>query len=348
MIVPSLVRHLYDETLPYVEALGQRVRDILTAYCRQKHYLYGDRIKALDSVAEKLETGRFKTWEQLDDLFAATVIVPLVTEEDAVLDFLRDRFETIDVKRRGTAKKPPDTFRFDSTRFIGRIRRGEGISFEPSPSIYSVSFEVQVESVFEFAWARTTHALAYKGPHVSWERQRLAAQLKAATEQLDMLVLAFDSISGFSASGNWPGIEDRAKIETFFRERVASGAIASELAPKDWTRFADNAYRVLQIFAGERPSGPGQRQMERLDELLDHVGREVTRLGPKGVPRSLSLLQFVVGVLGCSGLHCRKQEGFYFVRTHEMESLFPQVVIPGDIFGEDPQGTPQPVARDGL
>ena len=334
MIVPSMVDRLYSESHAYVRELADRVRSILTVYCRENKYLYEDRIKTLESTAEKLETGRYRTWQDLDDLFAASIVIPLITEEKAVVDFLTDRFERVAINLRGKSQKSPDTFRFDSTRFVGRLPRESGSAEGDVYSIYSVSFEVQVKTVFDFAWTRTTHALTYKGPSVSWERQRLAAQLKAAAEQMDMLVLGFDSMTKFAGAGSWPGTDDRAKIEHFLRERVESGAIPRELVPKDWTRFADNAYRVLQIFGGDPPTGMGQRHLKRLDNLLDILNREITKLGPDGIPRSISLLQFVVGVLGSANLACPKQNAFFFLQTQEMKSLFPNAIIPGDLFKE--------------
>jgi ppGpp synthetase/RelA/SpoT-type nucleotidyltranferase len=337
MIVPNALRRIYDETLPYVEALAERVRDVLSSYCRTHHFIYEDRIKSLDSVAEKVETGRFRTWADIDDLFAATIVVSLVTDEPEVLSFLKERFGTVEIRRRGGAKKPPDAFRFDSTRFIGKLKNPLDSDPISSPSIYDFRFEVQVKTVFEFAWTRSTHALAYKGPRVSWERQRLAAQLKAATEQMDMLIHGFDKVTDYVGSAKWPGVHDRARIEEFFRARIDRGSIPSELAPQNWTRFSDNAYRVLQIFAGDRPGGGGNRKVKDMDALLEKINEEITSLGADGIPRSISLLQFIMGILSSSELECRKQSGFYFLITNELATLYPKMRIPCDEFVTTPR-----------
>jgi hypothetical protein len=109
------------------------------------------------------------------------------------LEFLERAFVTVRIKRRGSSNKAPEVFRFDTTRFIGKLRIPENISTDDP--LYQIQFEVQVPSAFEHAWSVTTHALTYKGEHVEWNRFRLAAQLKAAVEQLDILILAFEETS---------------------------------------------------------------------------------------------------------------------------------------------------------
>lgn len=42
-------------------------------FCDNKGYALTSRIKAIESLAEKIETGRFKKWLELDDLFSCTV-----------------------------------------------------------------------------------------------------------------------------------------------------------------------------------------------------------------------------------------------------------------------------------
>ncbi len=333
MIVPNLVRQWYDDALPYVEDLGQRVRDVILPFCREHHLLYEERLKTVESLAEKIETGRFRDWDELDDLFACTIVIPLVTDEQAVLSFLRNTYSEVRLHQRNAARKPPDAFRFDSTRFIGRLRRKFAMDTDTVRSVYDYSFEIQIKTIFEFAWTRTTHALTYKGDRVSWERQRLAAQLKAATEQLDMLVHGFDEMSSYAPQGQWPGVSDRVEIESFFKRKVTEGAIPSELAPKDWTRFADNAYSLMQTFSGKRAGGSGSWGIVNLKNLLGSIEKEIAELGVKRIPRSISLLQFVAGVLGSKGKSPRKQEKYYFLLTDDVKSLYPHIDLPCEVFG---------------
>lgn len=334
MIVPNAVRQWYEDSSPYLNDLGQRVRELVAPFCRERHFLYEDRVKSVESLAEKIETGRFSNWEKIDDLFACTIIIPLVTDEPIVMEFLRNSFHQLELRTRNAVRKPADCFRFDSTRFIGRLLRKTQPEIDTARSAYDYSFEIQIKTVFEFAWSRTTHALTYKGDQVSWERQRLAAQLKAATEQLDILVNGFDAISDFMPQGNWPSVTDRITIESFFKRKVAEGAIPSELSPMDWTRFADNVYSLFQAFSGRRSNGSESRPMADLNNFLDAIEKEISVLGAKYMPRSISLLQFVAGVLGSRGAPPQKLDRYYFLLTDDLKSLYPKIDLPCNVFGQ--------------
>ena len=74
-------------------------------------------------------------------------------------------------------------------------------------SIYQIQFEIQVKSAFEHAWSVSTHDLVYKNSEINWRKLRLAAQIKATVEQLDMLILAFEQTSEFIEDNSYPVIK---------------------------------------------------------------------------------------------------------------------------------------------
>jgi hypothetical protein len=127
---------------------------------------------------------------------------------------------------------------------LGKLRIPENISTDDP--LYQIQFEVQVPSAFEHAWSVTTHALTYKGEHVEWNRFRLAAQLKAAVEQLDILILAFEETSSKISKNSWPETQAKTKLSGYFKEKFASGVLPGELYPQDWTRFSDNVYDMVR------------------------------------------------------------------------------------------------------
>ena len=181
MIVPASVLQKHKYVRPYLEKLGQHVRDVVGGYCDRKGYAYAGRAKSSESLAEKIETGRYAKWSDLDDLFACTIVIPTLTDEPEVLEFLRQAFTEDRLERRGSTLKDPAVFRFDTTRFIGCLGPSE---IERNPVLATMKFEVQVRTAFEHAWSVTTHALTYKAGQVNWRHLRLAAQLRSAIEQL--------------------------------------------------------------------------------------------------------------------------------------------------------------------
>lgn len=237
MITPAQILNKYRSVEPYLELVRSRVREALLAFCDDKGYATSSRIKTLESACEKVETGRYESWSEIDDLVAFSVVTPTLSDEPSVLEFLRTTFQEVATKARGSARKAPEVFRFDCTRFIGSLKP---LGDEVRGPIHDVGFEVQIRSAFEHAWSVTTHALVYKSADISWSKLRVTSQMKAAVEQLDTLVLSFEDASKYIDPSAWPEINAKSDIRLFFATLLAEKRIPIELAPKDWSRFVDN------------------------------------------------------------------------------------------------------------
>jgi ppGpp synthetase/RelA/SpoT-type nucleotidyltranferase len=237
IVAPEITRR-FDLASGDLQRLDSRIRDYVMSLCNDCGYAWVGRRKTLVSTAEKIESGRFRAWRDVDDLIAYTIVVPTAMEVPDVLQDLEKRFHKIVIRDGRKTIKAPDVFRFDATRFIGKI------DVSPLPeqdaSLGDLAFEVQVRTAFEHAWSVTTHALAYKAGMVDWRRQRLAAQLKAAIEQLDALIIGFESATGNVVAQHWPVTACRSKIEDHFRRLLESGVLPSEAAPESWERFSWN------------------------------------------------------------------------------------------------------------
>jgi ppGpp synthetase/RelA/SpoT-type nucleotidyltranferase len=320
MITPSQTRSKYVSIEQHLEFARTKVRDTLQVFCEPKGYAFVSRVKTLSSVSEKIESGRFAKWSDLDDLIACAVVVPTLAHETTVLEFLENALATVRVKRRGSSKKAPEVFRFDTTRFIGKLRTPEDIS--PEDPLYQIQFEVQVRSAFEHAWSVTTHALTYKGEHVEWNRFRLAAQLKAAVEQLDILILAFEETSSKIAKSSWPETQAKTKLAGYFKAQFASGMLPVELRPQDWTRFSDNVYDMV------RSSLWGQRRhpLHISNAVSTTVVAAIAELGRERIPLSISLVQFVFAILFTAGMVLEPLDGYCPVITSELETLYPNLL----------------------
>ena len=243
MIIPREVRQKYSEQESYLNLVGKRVRETLQAFCAKEEFIFDGRSKALESLAEKIETGRYRSWPELDDLYGCTVAVPLPADEDKVIDYLDSAFNRVVVRKRLSAKKAPEVFRFDSTRFIGQLRQPTGL--EGEEVIYQLRFEVQVKTMFELAWSKTTHALAYKTSRIDWKALRLAASLKASVEQMDLLLSDFSNAMSCMGESPWREIQRKHSIQEFFLGNRSN--IPTEVWPKDLSRFINNCYALFEI-----------------------------------------------------------------------------------------------------
>lgn len=113
-------------------------------------------------------------------------------------------------------------------------------------ALSDVVFEVQILTAFEYAWSTVTHDLVYKGPGVDWQRRRLAAQLKAVVEQLDLLIDAFES----AATGIPESIDDESEahvdILAVFQRLERDELLGVDVIPQSWQRFAECVYSLAR------------------------------------------------------------------------------------------------------
>ena len=193
MGVPAAAQRIFDFSRPAVKELERQIVTTVRTFSEDHEYLFVSRLKSLESFSEKLETGRFKSVSGVVDLFGCTVVVPTAAHEQTVIDFLNGVYICEDVRDRSSAQKAPDVFRFDATRYVGRFKPQPGVTY--SPNIDKYLFEVQIRTIFEYAWSVVTHDLVYKADEIDWRRLRLAAQLKAAVEQIEMIIAAFEFVS---------------------------------------------------------------------------------------------------------------------------------------------------------
>ena len=281
MIYPPILDRQYQQYHPLVEEVAKRVKSTMLNFCDHKGYALTSRIKTIESLAEKIETGRFKKWSELNDLFACTVIIPSLSQEQEVIEFCQNTFNRKKIVKRGQNKKSPDTFIFDSTRIYAQLRRAEDTDLDNLLSIFDIVFEIQIKSAFEHAWAVSTHDLVYKGSKVDWKRVRLAAQIKATVEQLDTVIMAFDQIAPTMQDNDYPEIKRKCQIAVATQELFAQQKIPQELQPKDITRFCDNLYGVI-VSANKE---------DKVQDVIKSIRKKVNSTPSRQIPRSISLLQ---------------------------------------------------------
>lgn len=278
---------------PQLEFVHGIVKDKLAAFCEPRGIPYVGRIKDDASIAEKIETGRFSGWAEIDDLVAFAVVVPSLQSEPQVLDFLRSEFSEVVTRSRGSSAKSPDVFRFDATRYIGRLKpRPTG---DEQGEAYAIQFEIQIRTAFEHAWSVATHASVYKPDRVDWKRLRLAAHLKAAVEQLDALVVAFDDMAPHLSSSTWPEIEAQVLVIAFVETLRAEGVVHEPSFPRSVGRFSENFIGLIK--AAKRP------RFNKLNEQVNDAIRIVRGHVDLGntCPRSYSLYQWFTGLLAGAG-----------------------------------------------
>lgn len=290
MAEPEAVRQAFTRVEPLLDEVLRYVRDTLEPYCRRHGYIFIDRKKTPSSLAEKLDGGRVQRWSELDDLYACTVVVPTTPHEDGVVRKLDASFRQVRLRSRSDARKAPDVFRFDGARWYGLL--SEEAAAERQPGIGDQLFEVQVVTAFEYAWIAVTHDLVFKGDNVNWRRLRLAAQLKAAVEQIEVLIAAFDPASTMIHESPWQETAAKALIVEQCKLLAADGLVPETLVPESWRRFAENVFALVRSYQ------PNQYRLEgEVQALLDVLDADLRGATARELPVSGSLFQYVVSMV---------------------------------------------------
>lgn len=279
------------------------------------------RVKAIESVAEKIESGRYQSFEDIDDLVAATLVVPTLRDEHNAIAYCREIFEVISEKRRSSARKPPELFRFDATRLYARLRAPDGIDPDVE-SISKIVFEVQIRTAFEHAWIVTTHPLTYKSQEVNWKRFRIAAQLKASAEWLDTAVESFEALAAAVVEAPWPEIDSKKSAADLIKRLIDANIIPLDVAPKDISRFAENLIAVLQSSSNN----------VAIEDAIATLENEIRKIPPDSFPRSISILQICIGILCRGGVITPPFRRYRYHVTEQLASIYPEVRMLAPIF----------------
>jgi len=121
-MIPVEVDRWYDSIARRLEYVKGQVETAVRHLCDQNGYAYSGRLKGIESLCEKLETGRVSQIDEVDDLFGCAIIISSLTEEPMVITALEGMFACDVIRRRTDTDKAPDVFRFEATRLIGRLK----------------------------------------------------------------------------------------------------------------------------------------------------------------------------------------------------------------------------------
>lgn len=225
---------------------------------------YESRIKTLESFALKVETGRIASLAEIEDVFAATIVVPEWSQIAEAEALVLERYELHERRPSpgpGTSKSS-DRFLFDDVRLFVRYRRAES---ERSEIRDGLLFEIQVKTFLQHAWAVATHDVVYKTPSRDWRRERVAFQVRASLESAEV---AIGNIESLAKSPILPS-EDPEIAELNATIAILKEHWGPELLPTNLRRLAENVQMLMLVAAGRYDNG----RPEKLRALLD-AGKE--------------------------------------------------------------------------
>ena len=295
----------YASLRPTLIELERQVREIIGTFVANNNFLLSSRIKTLEAIVDKIETGRFASLSAFDDLIAFTIIIDTRSQHAEALAFVRKTFLIQEIRGRSTL---PDErmFDFDATRVYARL------SFSGAESPLSeILFEVQIRTLLQHAWSKITHPLVYKPRQVDVRKIRLAAELLANIEGIDRSLSTFSTVSrGVKRVDKSLSNELNAIVE-MIDELVENGVIPRELRPSNGRRFAENLRGMIDLHS------------HKFANAIGTVKEFYTAQG-ENFPRSITLNQLaLVALRRASMLQKRPRRPRYYYITEEMISLFP-------------------------
>ncbi|MFI0998684.1 hypothetical protein ACIP10_08300 [Streptomyces galbus] len=313
MAIPSRTLNAFRRVEPILEVVDRYVSSTLRPWCDGHGYPFKGRKKEIASLSEKLESGRYARWSQVDDLYACTIVVPTATHEDRVLAFLGQAFQEVELRKRNSTQKASDVFRFDSTRFVGKIQHFPGLDLPEEAG--QVQFEVQIPTAFEYAWAVVTHDLVYKTNDFDWRKQRLAALLKASVEQSELLISGFQANVEVVPQSPHPESDAKQKVVKVFRDLIDLGHISKQMEPASWSRFSDNFYALTKSYSGFRAAP------DKAVELATAIKSKIEEEGGYADLMSGSLFQIVIGMVGAGIVPRATLDSFTVIDSVELRDF---------------------------
>jgi hypothetical protein len=231
-VLPPSVSKDYFEIQPQLELLQRDLDRFLAARPRKWHVV--TRVKTVESAAQKLQTGRASGLSSMEDLVGAMIVVPTVSDIAQAESFVGEFF--VENYRRpvvGLTAKVSSSFEFDDLRLYGTLRLDDTL---PKVPYQRLTFEIQIKTFLQHAWAVATHDLIYKHDRVSWARSRVAFQVKALLEHAEL------SIGSIDALESSPVVDRTGRTEGALQELIQyfSANWESDFLPQDLRRLAES------------------------------------------------------------------------------------------------------------
>lgn len=242
MKIIKRVRDIHEESRVRFEKLASEVRDVLKPQVEARGWFFISRIKALESFALKIETGRVSDPKGMEDFFGCTIVVATsaqLEEAENLILSLYDHFArrpSVDTE----THKESSSFAFDDLRlYVKRRSQASG----KYPELDGVIFEIQVKTILQHAWAVATHDLIYKSDTISWPRERIAFQVKAMLEHAEVAIAEANRLA------DTPAVAKKDRKTSGILELInhLNSIWSKDRLPSDIKRLAQSIFDILKI-----------------------------------------------------------------------------------------------------
>ncbi|MCQ4120594.1 hypothetical protein [Rhodococcus tibetensis] len=282
MKVATSVRNEFDRQFELNSLIKSSADELIRSSIRANWH-FESRLKNEQSFALKVETGRFDP-AALEDFYACTVVVPNLAMMREAENRMRELFVVFSRKPKDDdiATGDATTFSFDHTRLYANLKPSPGKDEE---SIHRIGFEIQIKTFLQHAWSIATHDLTYKTTKVSWGKERVAAQVKAALEAAEVSILEAETLASQNTS-----VLHRQDIKTKELLQIIEVMYRSfdvDDLPDDMKRLADS---IRSLFRRCRIS------LDELGAIVESGRRLRGGVHPMNLSPFLSIVQYLFDV----------------------------------------------------
>lgn len=299
MRIPQSFRIRYAEHLEIIHEVQRRAESRLRIVCARNHWLFDQRVKSDESVLAKLQLGALQSIEEVDDFYAAMVVVPTKREIEAAVLAVSEEFS--DPVRQAPRTLAPTEFVYDDAHVL--VRLGPLGPLDETGLIGQRRIEVQVRTGLQYAWWRATHDEIYKSLD-DWQLQRLAAQTRGSIEQLDAVLADLPAAAkGIEVPAGFKPDEETAWIADWQQRWPA------DARPLDPKRFVE----TIRVFLDG--AGIDAKTTERA--LDDETGQRF--VGNPDLTPAQAVLLTLIELRGPKIVAGIRATGRYVLVTAEME-----------------------------
>lgn len=181
----------YDSNVEEYEILANRFKDLMDTLLIDKKRGINSiicRVKKRDSLEKKVIYKEYTSFEDINDIIGIRIITYFEDDVQEIGEIISSNFEIDQEKSSDTSSRLKDNeFGYKSIHYIARFSKARR-SLAEYNRIPGLTFEFQIRSILQHAWAEIEHDLGYKSQEevprkIKRRFSRLAGLLELADEE---------------------------------------------------------------------------------------------------------------------------------------------------------------------
>ncbi|MFE5646870.1 hypothetical protein [Rhodococcus sp. NPDC056516] len=182
---PAAVLQAYGQLSPHLDTLVDYFKSLISNTLQEaKPIAVIQRKKLPASIYQKLQTGKYQSILEIDDLIGFTIVLRTRSELDSACKQIESS-EIQSYNSQGRANVEPSDFKYREPKISAKPAKNY---LDRHPELADISVEIQFTTALQHALDAATHDFDYKGTDYEWAKFRVVAQLRATLELADTMI----------------------------------------------------------------------------------------------------------------------------------------------------------------